>query len=140
MEITLGEYRKLPRLIRRSVIEQTENTITVLKECYDATRDKTPDDTINLFIEQAGIYEGMALLLSLIEFRQQDGRVVSTYRLLQEAGYYAKFDYFSKECSQTIGQLARTESWLHSCHLSQIGEAYHRCHKNALNEGKCAKC
>ena len=134
MEITLEQYKDYPRLVRRSLIEQTENTITVLKECYTETADATPDDTINAFIEQAGVYEGLALLFSLLEFRKQDGRVKTTYELLKSKGYFEKQDYFSKELSQTMGQLAGTESWLHSCHLSQTGEAYFRCHQQALKE------
>ena len=87
-----------------------------LVNAYEATRDKTPDDTIDALIEDAGSILAREIIAQAIIVHSYDGRIS------RKAKEWAKTRTTTTE-EEMIDAGVYYDSYIHMAHLNQIAEA-----------------
>ena len=87
-----------------------------LVNAYEATRDKTPDDTIDTLIEGAGNIQAREIIAQAIIVNSYDGRIS------RKAKEWAKTRTTTTE-EEMIDAGVYYDSYIHMAHLNQIAEA-----------------
>ena len=104
------------KIERRRKMRTLRDNRDRLVNAYEATKDKTPDDTIDALIEDAGNIQAREIIAQAVIVHSYDGRIS------RKAKEWAKTRTITTE-EEMINAGVYYDSYIHMAHLNQIAEA-----------------